>query len=323
MSFLKRILLSSFFLIAYFLLMEKGLAQSYSGQQANVYQADAGVPSQQAANSASTALNSQSQLISNIFLEYYAKQGDNFVTSVYCVENDALVKRNLSSKELKKTIVIFFGDWCQQCHNFITAFSKYVEALKSHGLKLIFLAVPQVHKLRNWKGPTLEEIQEAKDKISSYGINLSSGVSVMFTSGKVALAKSGIEGLPVVIAIKNGVEYFRGVGATGVSKLQFNDPNVSSQFLQIWDDDTSSNIGDSQEEDEDSSNKKQKKKHKKKAKWGSVSKNSTPFKNYKSSRYGSRELTEILNNIWPSQSPRQQPKVEKHRFRGCTCSSRN
>lgn len=171
----------------------------------------------------------------NMFLEYYSRQGAEFGSSLY-VQEASLSKQNISQDDLKKAVVVFFGDWCPHCDSFLKSFSKNVELLRLAGVNVIFINVPSIDRLKNWKEPTVDEFNAAENKIASYGIKLSNKkVFVGLLGDRITLAKSGIEGLPVVIAVKDGREYFRGVGESGVSKLNLSDQAVLKQFLEIWD----------------------------------------------------------------------------------------
>lgn len=340
--------------IKFFGLFLIAFSSCLNAQQTQVYQAMAGaVPqvnqnvmgnqaSQNAFQQTSPINNSQNQLSAipnnNIFLEYYAKQGDDFSASVYYNESGNLAKRDISFDNLKKTFVVFFGDWCPHCHKFLTEFSKHIETLKSKGVKIVFLNVPSVDKLRNWQDPTMKDYEEAKDKINSYGIELSPGVDLVLLGERATLARSGIEGLPVVVSVKNGQEYFRGIGANGVSKLQFSNPDILRQFLEIWDDehldnpdksDKSSNKSDEKKKkpakSKVSKNKKSKKVSRKKTN-RSFPKKLKPKSEEKISTIESKTATEFLNsNLWqPTLNSIQynKSKKQKPKRRGCTCSVR-
>ena len=171
----------------------------------------------------------------NTFLEYYSRQGSEFSPLIY-VQESSLSKQYINHEDLKKSVVVFFGDWCPHCDSFLKSFSKNVELLRLAGVKVIFINVPSIERLKNWKEPTVDEFNVAENKIASYGIKLSHrDVFVGLLGDRVTLAKSGVEGLPVVLAIKEGKEYFRGVGESGVNKLNLSDQAILKQFLQIWD----------------------------------------------------------------------------------------
>ena len=265
-------------------------------QQAPVYPANAGayttvqsVPQvNQVVQSTTTTQNN------NIFLEYYAKQGGNFSAPVFFFENNALVKREISYDDLKKSVVIFFGDWCPHCHKFLTEFSKNIATLAKSGVNVIFLHIPSVEKLKNWQEPSVQDYQAVVQKLSSYGINSSStNVKIVLLGERTALSQLGISGLPVFLAVKNAKEYFRGVGDSGVSKLQLSDSNVLRQFLEIWgkDESTKSDLT------EVKNNKKSEKSKKKSPRKIIHDKKSKPVKLSKKALIESKTATEMLNNL--------------------------
>ena len=272
------------------------LASSVSfAQQAPVYPANAGayttvqnVP-QVGTPAAQSAASTQSN---NVFLEYYAKQGSAFSASVFFFENNALVKRDISYDDLKKSVVIFFGDWCPHCHKFLTEFSKHIGTLAKSGINIIFLHVPSVEKLRNWQDPTVQDYQAVVQKLNSYGIGATSNAKVVLLGERTALSQLGISGLPVFLAVKNAKEYFRGVGDSGVSKLQLSDSNTLKQFLEIWGKDESNQARNNERKD----NKKPEQLKKKSQKKVANKSKSKPVKLSKKAMIESKTATEMLNS---------------------------
>lgn len=268
----------------------------------------------------------------NIFLEYYAKQGDSFSASVYYNESGKLAKRDIGVDDLQRSVVIFSGDWCPYCHNFLASFSQYIPTLNAKGLKVIIVNVPSVDKLRNQEEPTLDEYNSVKSKFESYGITFSSNTKLLLLGEKATLARNGIEGLPVFIAVKNGKEYFRGVGQAGVSKLQLSDQNVLRQFLEIWDEDLAkSDSSDKLDTYKQHVTKKPKgaTKHKKstkvrKSKNPKVTTKAAPVEAKSKSKVdleASRNATEQLNKIAWNVKKISIPRISSHSrpSRGCTC----
>ena len=268
--------------------------------------------------------------LSNMFLEYYPKQGSDFAASVYYNEGGRMVKRDISYDRLRKTFVVFWGDWCPHCQRFLTEFSKYAETLKSKGVKLVFIDVPSEDNLKNWHEPTVDDYNTAKERITSYGINLSSGIELVMLGERAALARSGIEGLPVAIAIRDAHEYFRGVGNAGTSKLQLSNPDVLRQFLEIWDDENL-DIADTS----DTSDEKSKATNKQKAKSSTGTRLKLKGKSIRrgainrgqkapraSADINATYATEFLNTtMWPTINAVTQPPAEPVKKRGgCTCS---
>ena len=218
--------------------LTSAVAAVQQGEQIAVYPANAGEatrPFQQIPNEMpQPSTRASSSTTSNMFLEYYARQGSDFSAPVFYQENGNLVKRDISYDDLQKAIVIFFGDWCPHCHKFLTEFSQHIGKLTSQGIKVILINVPSVEKLKSWQDPTMQDYQSAIQELNACGINTADNIDVVLLGDRMALSKVGVSGLPVFLAIKNAKEYFRGIGSNGVSKLQLADPSVLGQFLDIW-----------------------------------------------------------------------------------------
>jgi thiol-disulfide isomerase/thioredoxin len=225
---------------------------SLAGEQYPVFQAQPGavpqrqnvpIPSQdnnQNPQLGATSLNDMANMpmvekTNNEFLQFYTRQGSEFSATVYYQQGQSLVKRNISQDKLEKGIVIFFGDWCPHCENFLKTFSSSIEPLRKYGIHITFVNIPSIDRLRNWQEPTLDEFNAAENKISSYGISLTKGVEVAILGDVSTLSKTGIDGLPVFIALKNGKERYRGVGENCSAKLNFNNLDILMNFLDIWD----------------------------------------------------------------------------------------
>lgn len=282
--------------------------------------------------------NSQNQISripnDNIFLEYYPKQGDDFSCSVYYNESGNLTKRDISVDDLQKTVVIFSGNWCPYCHNFINSFAKYIKDLNARGIKVVIVDVPSVDKLRDSNPPTIDDYNESKSRLEESGIRFSANTKLAIIGESAALARNGIEGLPVVIAVKTGREYFRGVGQTGVSKLNLSDQNVLKQFLEIWDEVLEKT--DSKDSDQEAiSGDRIKTQPKKKA--ASKSTKSKKKVNNKQKRKAvekkpksdvdinaSHNATELLNNMnFPTAiTTTAQPNAAHHALPHCHCSAK-
>ncbi len=279
-----------------FPLLTSAVVAMQQGEQITVYPANAGEatrPFQQIPNEIPQA-NTQAgnSNTSNAFLEYYARQGNDFSAPVFYQENGNLVKRDISYDDLKKAVVIFFGDWCPHCHKFLTEFSQNIGKLTSQGIKVILLNVPSVEKLKNWQDPTMQDYQLAIQELNTCGINTANNVDVVLLGDRMALSKVGVSGLPVFLAIKNAKEYFRGIGSNGVSRLQFADPNVLKQFLDIW--------GESKDEVKREQKVAKSKKIKKETLKSAKAKKRTAKKTVKLSRKAmieSKTATEMLNSI--------------------------
>ena len=179
----------------------------------------------------------------NPFLEYYSKQGSEFAAKVYYQNGKNLALEQISHDDLKKAVVVFFGEWCPHCDNFLKIFSKQLEFLRLYKVNVIFIHVPSIDRLKDYEKElsfkyTPDEFNQAENKISAYGINLSKKkTNVALLGDRVSLGKNGIEGLPVVIAIRDGKECFRAVGENTSAKLDFSNEEVLKNFLAIWDED--------------------------------------------------------------------------------------
>ena len=266
------------------------------GNQVQVYPANAGeaVHTEQPGNNMMPANNLQvvSQTVdgkaTNIFLEYYAKQGNDFSMTVFYNENGNLVKRNISYDDLQKTVVIFFGNWCPHCHKFLTGFSKDINKITEKGIKIILINVPSVERLKNWIDPTIQDYNTTINGLNSWGITPSKNVEIVLLGDRVALSKAGVSGLPVFLAVKQAKEYFRGVGSAGVAKIQLSEPRVLKQFLDIWG-------NDKKGAQTESRNKQNKKAHKKIKAMNKVVKKVSNARRTKEAKIESRTATEMLN----------------------------
>lgn len=279
-----------------FPLLFSSLNAMQQGSQVQVYPANAGeaVYTGQPGNTGITGDNTQvvsqtaEKKSNNIFLGYYAKQGNDFSMSVFYNENGNLVKRNISYDDLQKTVVIFFGNWCPHCHKFLTGFAKDISKITEKGVKVILISVPSVEKLKNWNDPTTQDYNTTISGLNSWGINPSTNVEIVLLGDRVALSKAGVSGLPVFIAVKQAKEYFRGVGSAGVAKINLSDPNILKQFLDIWDE-------DKKDEPKTSKEKKIKKTNKKEKKASKPAKKHVSVKRTKEAKIEARTATEMLN----------------------------
>ena len=216
--------------------------QSYNNQQQKqsgpVYQelTGNGFPMQNNEN-----VQNQEKQSSNIFLEYYTRQGTKLFhedTKFFFQGDDGeLKKKAISSSDLKKAVVIFFGEWCPHCNQFLTQFARHISLLESAGISVILVDVPTIERLKNWQDPNVDEFNAAENKIASYNIPLShKGIYVTMIGSREILAECGVEGLPVLVAVKDGKEMFRTSGSSAMQKMDLNNNNVLQQFLSIWTD---------------------------------------------------------------------------------------
>ncbi|MDR0744335.1 MAG: peroxiredoxin family protein [Holosporales bacterium] len=244
----------------------------------------------------------------NEFLQFYTRQGSEVIVTVFYQRDQKLVKKNISQDKLKKAVVVFFGDWCPHCDNFLKVFAKNVEPLRKYGVHITFVNIPAIDKLRKWKDPTLDEFNMAENKISSYGISLKDGVEVAVLGDIATLSRVDIEGLPVLVAVKKGKEQYRVVGENGAEKLNFGSTEVLMNFLAIWDDRSADKALEEPKDEEDTiideTPKKEKADEGKKSK-GSKSKKSKNKRGRKSSTKASLRdlarrrslLTDMLNRL--------------------------
>jgi thiol-disulfide isomerase/thioredoxin len=170
----------------------------------------------------------------NRFLKTYNRQGTAFSALVFEENGGVLSKLNLNEANLKKCVVVFIGDWCPHCEKFIRSLANYIEYLKNNGIKILFIAVPPVNRLLKWKDPTIAGYLETKNKVTSFGVRLSDNVKVVMLGDGRTLARCGVSGLPVLLALDKGKEKFRGTGEGVFSKLNLSDRDVLLEFLEIW-----------------------------------------------------------------------------------------
>jgi thiol-disulfide isomerase/thioredoxin len=177
---------------------------------------------------------------SNRFLEKYDRQDTEFLASVYEMRNGKLSKLVLNRNNLEKCVIIFIGDWCPHCEKFMAILARYIDLLRLYGVRVIFLVVPPIERLRSWKEPTTEDYASAKRKVGSAGIELYEGkVQIALLGDAKTLTTAGIGGLPVFMAIKDGKEKFRGTGEGVLTKLDFSNQDVLKDFIMIWDEEAS------------------------------------------------------------------------------------
>jgi thiol-disulfide isomerase/thioredoxin len=169
------------------------------------------------------------------------------------LKNDkrSLERKKMSRNDFQKSLIIFFGDWCPSCASFFGNFSEIVKLLTMYGVKVILVSVPSIEVLKNWRNPTVEELLSAAAKVELLGIVLvPNKVFVLALADKNTLAAAGIDGLPVVVAVKDGKEAFRAVGSDAANKLRLTDVRVLKQFMEIWEvderesDDDAARLGD-------------------------------------------------------------------------------
>ncbi|MDR3224231.1 MAG: redoxin domain-containing protein [Holosporales bacterium] len=213
-------------------------AEQTSQRQAPVYQANAGSVGVSSQQQGPNIIQTQSAA-DNTFLEFYSRQNTDFSVSVFFKEAGKLVKRDISVDDQQKAVIVFFGEWCPHCDQFLASFGPHISKLTTRGIKIFFICVPPVGGLKNWKDPTMTEYQSAATKITNHGISLSANVRVVMLGSRVVLAKTGIEGLPVVLAVKKSKEKFRGVGKSVTKKMDFTDQAILNQFFEIWEEDES------------------------------------------------------------------------------------
>ncbi|MDR1488188.1 MAG: redoxin domain-containing protein [Holosporales bacterium] len=277
------------------------LAQDSNSNNPPVYQAQAGkqpttvqAPQQQ---TPPVFGSSNQQQLANSFLEYYTRQGTPLFKGnesfLFQSNGKTLKKKSIDVKDQKKCVLIFFGEWCPHCHAFLTKFSKNIDLLRLTGITVIFIAIPSIEKLKHWQEPDIDDFNAAENKISSYGIKLvHDRVFVTMIGERSILATCGIEGLPVIVAVENGIEKFRDVGESAVQKMDFSNQETFKQFLEIWDNnkkesekvDTQSLNETPKEEQEEETSKKIEKT--KKQRYKTKKRNSSIFKEKLAEKHG-------------------------------------
>lgn len=171
----------------------------------------------------------------NAFTENYALKGKPFSATVYRKDrNNQLYKTTLNSNELRRAIVIFFGDWCPHCSRFLQNFSKNIPALTQAGVKIIFIGVPSVDTLQNWHNPTDADYNENLQKLNGFGIQLGNNMELVLLGDSASLQNNAVDSLPTMMAISNGRECFRGGADNSIEKAEFSNNDEVNQFLQVF-----------------------------------------------------------------------------------------
>ncbi|MDR1034870.1 MAG: hypothetical protein LBL32_02965 [Holosporales bacterium] len=173
--------------------------------------------------------------------------GAQISVPVFIKKGNQLSKSELTQNSLLgKAVVICVGDWCPHCANFLNTFAKYIEILRMYGINIIFLHVPSLEILGNWRDPTMEDYQSAEGKLQQYGIKADSpesktkpaGVYLVMLGSKDALAKVNVSSLPTAIGSNNGRECFRHVGEDAVRSLCLSNPDILTNILKIFNKDS-------------------------------------------------------------------------------------
>ena len=247
--------------------------------------------------------NASNTGVNNPFLMNYARRTKQFSASVYkMAKNGKLYKTKLDDKILKKAIVIFFGDWCPNCAKFLSGLSKYLKQLVDSGIKIIFIGVPSVEKLQDWRDPSASDYQESRNKLRSFNIlldqldpngydaagnpnNKSKKVELVLLGENDVLDRNAIDSLPTMLAVNDGKEQFRGSSDNSLDIVNFENSTAMKQFLDIWkeedddEDDEIDEIDEDENDDEDEEECKPKKKVKSKKKNSSTKKKRSKKKN--------------------------------------------
>ncbi|MBR1944303.1 MAG: redoxin domain-containing protein [Alphaproteobacteria bacterium] len=298
----------------------------------------------------------------NPFLNNYARKNKNFSAKVYKMKNGKLQSKasSLTDEDLKKTIIIFFGDWCPHCQHFLTSFAKYIPQLTSSGIKIIFVGVPSINVIQNWQNPTTSDYEKAQQNLQSFGINPEQmsqnakseynrskqqkknkqqhnsdilqlnmpAVELVLLGDNSVLDNNAIDSLPTMLAINNGTEQFRGSADNSLDVVNFENPISMQQFQEIWytdndeDDEDDENIDD--EEDEAIEKVAKKVKNKKKIK-SNKSKTKTKSST-KSNKSKNKKSTKGKTSKESSKSSNKQVDVPLANFhtrllnRGCDCN---
>lgn len=182
----------------------------------------------------------------NTFTENYTLKGRPFNAYVYKKDADGrLYKMRLNSQDLQKAIIIFFGDWCPHCSRFLGNFSRNMPSLTQAGVKIIFIGVPSIDRLQNWREPTDADFNEHFQKLSSFGIQLGNNSELVLLGDKASLNNNVVDSLPTMMAVSNGRECFRGGADNSIEKVEFNNQDAIGQFLQVFNSFGSQNVANS------------------------------------------------------------------------------
>ena len=184
-------------------------------------------------------------LNTNKFFENYPYKGTRFSLSVYKMDGTSVLRKTqLDSSNLKKTVIVFFGDWCPACSQFIPQFAQNINALVAAGVKVIFVWVPPQNRLTvsSWQIPNQQDYSDASNKLSSLGVHTDQSVELMLLGELDELRRNGIDSLPVLLAINNSKEVFRGGADNSLDKVYFTEQNSLNQFLELWQHDTNDEL---------------------------------------------------------------------------------
>lgn len=171
----------------------------------------------------------------NAFTENYALKGKQFGATVFRKDrNNLLYKTNLNANDLQRAIIIFFGDWCPHCSRFLKNFSKSIPALTQAGLKIIFIGVPSVDRLQNWRDPTESDYNENMQKLNGFGVQMGNNMELVLLGNSNSLRDNAVDSLPTMMAISNGKECFRGGADNSIERAEFKNNDEVNQFLQVF-----------------------------------------------------------------------------------------
>lgn len=296
-------------------------------------------------------------IANNPFLNNYARRNRRFSASIYKMDrNGTLYKTQLDSKSLQKAIVIFFGDWCPHCANFLNSLSRYLNQLISSGIKIIFISVPSIERIQNWQTPSIADYNEAQQKLRSFNIipeqlnqyaqteydnakqqkknkqqynhdilyiNMPA-VELVLLGDNSVLDNNAIDSLPTMLAINNGTEQFRGGSDNSLDVVNFENSVTMQQFNEIWyeeDDEEEEEDEDDAEdyEEEDEEPKRQVKKKKK-----STGKKSSSSNKKKKTNTNKKSPSKKTASSKPSKVDK--PLADFHTKmlnKGCQCSCNN
>ena len=171
----------------------------------------------------------------NVFTENYALKGRQFTATVYRKDgNGRLYKTTLGSNDLQRAIIIFFGDWCPHCARFLGNFSKNMSALTQAGVKIVFIGVPSIDGLQNWREPTDADFNNHLQKLNSFGIQVGNNSELVLLGDKASLNSNAVDSLPTMMAVSNGKECFRGGADNSIERVEFTNQDAIGQFLQVF-----------------------------------------------------------------------------------------
>ncbi|MDR0640350.1 MAG: hypothetical protein LBF65_01275 [Holosporales bacterium] len=193
------------------------------GVAGQVYQANAGSPSQMVGQSMLNTSNAT-----------------DFDVEVYVLENGNLVKRHINQSILRKALVVFIGEGCPHCEKFLSGFAQHYKRLTSEGVTVVFVRIPAIDALQAGRVPTMQEYESAASETSVVS-SPSNTVKVFLLADYPALMKVGVTAIPVGFIVDRGAQRLKMEGDALIQKTDFSDDSVLQSFLEYYTKDDESN----------------------------------------------------------------------------------